>query len=199
MPADDRRVFPRIAEQFVRERLEERLPGQVFVPIALVVRAHQAEAGHQWRAVRSVRVQRGEEFRFLLCAHLAFVVTECLRQHVHHAAAFRPVAENGPEQILVLMENVLDIPSVPIGGDVAQQSHLVLAIGHQQKLVVRLELHERAHVVVQLPEAGERVKLGEEMLGDAQVVQPGLILHRQIAESGKYRLSQEARSLVRQG
>jgi hypothetical protein len=74
-------------------------------------------------------------------------------------------------------------PQAPtVGHDTAQSAHLLLAVGHQQQLVLRLELHPGAHSagLGGPPQRGKGEHLRQKMVAQGIVGQPPLVLHRQL-------------------
>jgi hypothetical protein len=117
-----------------------------------------------------------------------------VHQHVDVVAGPRGARQRGAEAVAVLGHEPLARSRPRLRDQPAEGAHAGLVVGHQEQLVARMEVDDRSGAALTRGDAErrERPELREEVVAQAQVVQPALVLDGRVREPLEHARGEEA-------
>jgi hypothetical protein len=166
-------------------RLQVDLPRQVFDPVEAHVVAKQRHGDDQGHEPVAVVLDQPEQLVPLLGGEDLLEVAQDVLEHVHVLLGGGDLPQAGHVDLLILLGELSTGSPLGVGDQLAQAAVPGPVVGHEQELLAGVEADQVSHRPAPLehrPEAPVSEQALEEVLAQARVVEPAVLLGGEVGE-----------------
>jgi len=185
---------PAQLNEILRKRLEKGLIPQVLHPKTSNPALQHGQKGTESKPSFLKSLYVPEKIGFLVNRQLSGEVSQRMIEHICLGGISRRPLEGFCQMLSIKSGLFPKIQALAVGHYISKDLGLVLAMSSKQKLIFGMELDEIRDrtITLHFPEAGQSIKLGQEVLSDVEVSEPAFVLDGQIRKGLDNGSSEEA-------